>query len=136
MLHEISREDSQSFKKFLRVDQQQFYYLLELVRNDISKTENSMRSTISAEERLAVTLRYFATGREKRYLLDLCIYKQLFINSLTLQYFTNHFVHRGERFRSLNYAFRIAHSTISSILPDVCSALYNALKDDHLKVHI
>lgn len=30
----------------------QFYYLLDLVKNDISKTENPMRSTISAEERL------------------------------------------------------------------------------------
>lgn len=131
----MSSEDSQSFKNFLRVDQQQFYYLLELVKNDISKTENPMRSTISAEERLAVTLRYLATGREKRYLLDLCRYKQLYINSLTLLYFTNHFVHTGESFRSLSYAFRIAHNTISSSIPDVCSVLYNALKDDHLKVH-
>lgn len=46
--------DSQFFKHFLRVDQQQFYYVLDLVKNDIS-----------AKERLAVTLRYLATGRNK-----------------------------------------------------------------------
>ncbi|XP_062576941.1 uncharacterized protein LOC134238850 [Saccostrea cucullata] len=97
----MSVEDSQSFKNFLRVDQRQFFYLLELTKNDISKTENPMRSTISAEERLAVTLRYLATG---------------------------------ESFRSLGYSFRIAHNTLSSIIPDVCTALFNALKHVHLKV--
>lgn len=60
-----------------------------------------MREPISAGERLAVTLRYLATG---------------------------------ESFSSLQYIFRIPQSTISTIVPEVCDAIYAVLKDEFLKV--
>lgn len=61
-----------------------------------------MREPISAGERLAVTLRYLATG---------------------------------ETFSSLQYLFRIPQSTISTIVPEVCDAIYEVLKDQFLKVN-
>ncbi|CAC5403749.1 unnamed protein product [Mytilus coruscus] len=39
----------------------------------------------------------------------------------------------GESYRSLSYSFRIAPSTVCSIIPEVCDALYQALKDTYLK---
>lgn len=41
----------------------------------------------------------------------------------------------GETFSSLQYLFRIPKNTISTFIFDVCEAIYNVLKDDHLKVY-
>lgn len=49
--------------------------------------------------------------------------------SLTLRYLAT-----GETFSSLQYIFRIPKSTISGFVCDVCEAIYNVLKKDHLKV--
>ncbi len=40
----------------------------------------------------------------------------------------------GEMFRSLSFQYRIGRSTISEIVMEACKALYDVLKDDHLKV--
>lgn len=50
------------FKHFLRVDLGTFNHLLELVTPLIQKIDTNMRQSISASERLAVTLRFLATG--------------------------------------------------------------------------
>lgn len=47
---------------------------------------------------------------------------------------TLRFLATGETYRSLMYAFRIAESTISLFIPEVCATIYEALKDDYLKV--
>ncbi|XP_026673863.1 uncharacterized protein LOC113465000, partial [Ceratina calcarata] len=39
-----------------------FYYLLESIRDDISRQNTTFRKAVTAEERLAITLRYLATG--------------------------------------------------------------------------
>ena len=59
-----------------------------------------MRQPIPAEERLAVTLRFLATG---------------------------------ETFSSLQFQFRISVSSLSVIIPEVCRAIFNVLKDEYLK---
>ncbi|CAG2211064.1 unnamed protein product [Mytilus edulis] len=101
LLKELSNEDSDSFRNFLRVSPQQFAYLLDMVKDSITKCSTNMRTCITAEERLSLTLRYLATG---------------------------------ESYRSLSYSFRIAPSTVCSIIPEVCDALYQALKDTYMKV--
>ncbi|CAC5416262.1 unnamed protein product [Mytilus coruscus] len=103
LLKELSNEDSDSFRNFLRVSPQQFAYLLDMVKDSIKKSSTNMRTCITAEERLSLTLRYLATG---------------------------------ESYRSLSYSFRIAPSTVCSIIPEVCDALYQALKDTYLKCSI
>ena len=62
LLKELCREDSFSFKNYLRCDPPLFSRLLLLVKENIVKENTVMRSSITVEERLAVTLRYLATG--------------------------------------------------------------------------
>lgn len=64
ILQEFRTVDQQKymFKHFLRVDLGTFNHLLELVTPLIQKIDTNMRQSISASERLAVTLRFLATG--------------------------------------------------------------------------
>lgn len=48
---------------------------------------------------------------------------------LTLRYLAT-----GETFSSLQYMFRIPKNTISKFIIDVCEAIYDVLKENHLKV--
>lgn len=50
------------YKNFLRMDEANFVELLALVSPIISKQDTHLRASISASERLAVTLRFLATG--------------------------------------------------------------------------
>ncbi|CAK1593514.1 unnamed protein product [Parnassius mnemosyne] len=55
--------DSEDFRNFLRMDQDTFNELLEMVRPMVTKKNTVMRQAVSAEERLIATLRFLATGR-------------------------------------------------------------------------
>ncbi|XP_055072963.2 uncharacterized protein [Misgurnus anguillicaudatus] len=46
---------------------------------------------------------------------------------------TLRFLATGESFRSLHYAFRIGCSTLSELIPETCRAIYQVLKEKHLK---
>jgi hypothetical protein len=46
----------------LRMDQTCFHELLEMVKPQIQKQDTNMRKSIPADEKLALTLRYLATG--------------------------------------------------------------------------
>ncbi|CAC5394847.1 unnamed protein product [Mytilus coruscus] len=63
LLKELSNEDSDSFRNFLRVSPQQFAYLLDMyiIKDSITNGSTNMRTCITAEERLSLTLRYLAT---------------------------------------------------------------------------
>jgi hypothetical protein len=63
LLKELASEDIESYKNWMRMDQATFHQLLEKVRPYIAKSNTNMRDCISAEDRLAVTLRYLATGK-------------------------------------------------------------------------
>ncbi|CAC5395563.1 unnamed protein product [Mytilus coruscus] len=63
LLQELKNEDSDSFRNFLRCSPQQFLTLLNLITDKIARKATNMRSPIQPEERLAVTLRYLATGK-------------------------------------------------------------------------
>lgn len=80
-----------------------FNELLQLVSPNIRKRDTNMRKAIPANERLAVTLRFLASG---------------------------------DSFKSLSVVFRIAPNTISIFVLEICDAIYKALKNGYLKVHI
>ncbi|MPC62341.1 hypothetical protein E2C01_056425 [Portunus trituberculatus] len=40
----------------------------------------------------------------------------------------------GESQSSLSYQFRVSQNLISSFIPEVCPAIYQALKEQHLKI--
>lgn len=103
VLQEFCAQDDQKhlYENFLRMDSETFDELLEMVSPLIQKQETNMRKPISPRERLAVTLRFLASG---------------------------------DSFHSLAILFRIPHNSISTIVPEVCDAIYTVLKDKYLKV--
>lgn len=62
LLEELRLEDIKSYKLYLRMDEVVFNYILSKVAPLISKQETHFRCSISAKDRLLVTLRYLATG--------------------------------------------------------------------------
>ena len=61
-LSELQQADSTRYANFLRMDADSFNELLTLVQPDISKQDTAMRVSISAAQRLVITLRFLATG--------------------------------------------------------------------------
>ena len=62
LIQEMRLSDHESFYKYFRMTPQRFDHLLSLVGPLISHQETKFRAPVSASERLAVTLRYLATG--------------------------------------------------------------------------
>ncbi len=97
----MEASDTKKWKNYLRMDSHLFNALLQSVQASIWKQDTVMRQPISPAERLALTLRYLATG---------------------------------ESFTSLHYQFRIGKSTVAEIIPEVCEAIFNCLKDTFIGV--
>ena len=62
LVQELRAEDAAAFRNFFRMDQTCFDELLEMVKLQIQKQDTNMRKGIPAGEKLALTLRYLATG--------------------------------------------------------------------------
>lgn len=62
LLSELRSEDPKQFKNFLRMSEKDFNFLLNLVHHKIEKLDTNMRESIKPSERLAITLRFLATG--------------------------------------------------------------------------
>lgn len=62
LLKELRCQDSQYYKNFIRMDSANFEVVLNKVAPHIEKQDTRMRPAISAGERLALTLRFLATG--------------------------------------------------------------------------
>lgn len=103
LLQELRENQPKLYKNFVRMSAADFDFLLGLVGPLIQKKDTVMRKSIPVGERLALTLRFLATG---------------------------------ESFMSLQYTFRIPQCTISSIIPEVCDAIYMVLKEEYMKVSI
>lgn len=95
-LDELLAEPSGEFDNFVRMSVNDFEYLLQKISPIIAKQDTDWRDAISARIRLAVTLRYLATG---------------------------------DSYKSLHHLFKISTQIISKIIPEVCSALIEVLKD-------
>ncbi|KAL8567149.1 hypothetical protein ACOMHN_033051 [Nucella lapillus] len=62
LMKELEVEDPESYNNFVRMDPAHFQSLLTAVEPLLQKQETNMRDSISPAERLAVTLRFLATG--------------------------------------------------------------------------
>ena len=62
LLRELAEEDPPSFKNYARVDVEMFPELAELLTPKLEKKTTFFRKPIPAACRLAITLRYLATG--------------------------------------------------------------------------
>lgn len=63
LLDELRSEDPNKFKNFLRMSETDFNFLLQLISDKILKSDTNMRESIKPRERLALTLRFLATGK-------------------------------------------------------------------------
>lgn len=62
MLKELKENEPQDYRNYMRIDEEKFTKLLDMIKNKITKEDTVMRQAISAKFRLAITLRYLATG--------------------------------------------------------------------------
>jgi len=62
LIKELQDTDVNAYRNFLRMDLGSFELILQKVSPIISKCDTKLRDSISAAERLALTLRYLATG--------------------------------------------------------------------------
>nr|CAI5840130.1 unnamed protein product [Callosobruchus analis] len=63
LIKELRNSSENDLKNYLRMNEECFQLLLSSIKPHITKKDTVMRESISAEERLLVTLRYLATGR-------------------------------------------------------------------------
>ena len=60
------RMDPQKCRAYIRMNNTQFLYLVDLLSEDLQKENTQMRKCISPEEKICLTLRYLATGETFR----------------------------------------------------------------------
>ena len=63
LVKRLSREDPKGHRSLLRLEHGDFQQILSMIENDITRNNTNMRASISAGERLAITLHYLATGK-------------------------------------------------------------------------
>ena len=61
-MEELELEDEVAYTEFFRVNGQKFRFLVDSVGYAIEKKDTLIRESIRPDERIAVTLRYLATG--------------------------------------------------------------------------
>ena len=62
LIRELNAEDPETFRQYHRLDRESFEDILQLISPHISKQDTRLRLSLNARERLAVTLRFLATG--------------------------------------------------------------------------
>lgn len=63
LTNELLLSDESSYKNYLRMSKYQFQTLLNLVERDITSSNTLMREAITPAQKLALTLRFLATGK-------------------------------------------------------------------------
>nr|CAH7740519.1 unnamed protein product [Callosobruchus chinensis] len=71
LLTKIEADDSTLFQNFTRMSHTDFEYLLELITPHIQRQDTNYHDSISPRMRLAITLRYLATGDSYKSLMYL-----------------------------------------------------------------
>lgn len=97
LLTELNREDPSGYKNFLRMTPEIFRELVDALSPLLEKKDTFMRKALEPGLKIAITLRYLATG---------------------------------DSYKSLMYSFRVAHNTISRIIPETCEAIIDHLSGE------
>ncbi|KYN23210.1 hypothetical protein ALC57_04376 [Trachymyrmex cornetzi] len=100
LINEMCFMERNKYLNYLRVTPEQFDFLLGLIGPHITKSVTILRSPILPATRLALTLRYLASG---------------------------------DSMVSLSYQFRIGKSTVSKIILETTTAIWNVLQPIVLK---
>ena len=101
LMAELARENPLLYKNFTRLDEPLFNEIVERIRPLIEKKRTFWRQPLDPGLRLAITLRFLATG---------------------------------DSYRTLQYEFRVAHNTISHIVPETCKAIVATYGDEVLQL--
>lgn len=60
----LADTEPEDFKNYLRMDENTYEHLLNLIKSRIEKQDTVMRQAIPANQRLSVTLRYLVSGMD------------------------------------------------------------------------
>jgi hypothetical protein len=101
LMDELEREEPDDFKSFLRMDPALFQELSQRLEGRLTKMTTNARRPLEPSLKLAITLRFLATGTA---------------------------------YRQLAFQFRVAHNTISLLIPDVCNAIIAEFEDETIKL--
>lgn len=82
IMRELELNDNVLFKNFTRMSRTNFYMILQMVEPKIAKENTRFREAIPPEVKLAVTLRYLATGDSFMSLMYLFKVSKQFISSM------------------------------------------------------
>ena len=100
-MSELAAENPILYRNFTRMPEELFNTIVERVTPCIQKKTTLWRKPLEPGLRVAITLRFLATG---------------------------------DSYLSLAYSFRVAHNTISKIVPETCRAIVAAFADEVMKV--
>lgn len=104
---------------FLAITESQFRYLVQKLEPIISQyAPQRKKKSFSAEERLAITLKYLATGKCERFKNLLQMYKSSFPS--------------GEVHSCRNYCFRASKFVINEMIANICLGFYEHLNDQYV----
>lgn len=62
VVQELMPSDTAGFQSFLRMNREVYQNLLDLVRPALTKSDSFMRDSITADEKLILTLRFLSSG--------------------------------------------------------------------------
>lgn len=122
-LMELRLCDVSSYRNLVRMDASTFEELLTRVAPRITYQDTVFRQAIPPAERLAITLRFLATGM-------LLHYHDHYIKNVHIMTVLS----TGESFQSLQFLYRVPSQTIGKIVPETCSAIVEELKEEFMKV--
>lgn len=112
---EWAKTNPERFKRTLRLPPAIFNQLLDMVESFIKKQNTVMRKAVPAEKRLAITLKFLATG-------------VLFLAFFHLEKLFQNF-YLGESSYSLSGQFCVGASTVADIVKDTCKAIIYVPRD-------
>ena len=91
LMVELRREDTETFRNFMRMPPEMFDEILDRVGPRLRKKYTNFRLPLEPGMKLAITLRHLASGN---------------------------------KYRSMRFAWRVPHNTISLIVKEVCQAIF------------
>ena len=62
LVQELAEEDPEMYRRYLRVEESTMEMILNAIADDIWREDSHMRRAISPKQRLAITMRFLATG--------------------------------------------------------------------------